>query len=271
MKLYCNQRLYDADMPLFTADNRSFRYGEGLFETIRVKDGLPFFWPLHLKRLHRGIGILGMDKQSLDDALLLNQLQHLCSINQCANAARVRISVYPERANGTAYIIEAAPLPASGYQLNTKGWLIDLFADVQISIDKLANLKKSSYLPYALAYRHAEQHNLDESLVRNALGNICEGSRTNIFVVKGGALFTPALTQGCVAGVMRHHILEYCSNNGFTCHEVAMPETFLQEADEIFLTNAIQGIRWVSGWGQKAYDNGFVQALFNGALATIRP
>ena len=138
-------------------------------------------------------------------------------------------------------------------------------------MDKLYNLKTSSYLPYELAMQHAEHVGLDECLVRNALGNICEGSRTNIFAVKGTELYTPALTEGCVAGVMRRYILDYCSTDGISCQEVPLTETFLQEADELFLTNAIQGIRWVESWGQKHYQNSFVRQLFNKALATIQP
>jgi branched-subunit amino acid aminotransferase/4-amino-4-deoxychorismate lyase len=271
MKLYHNQHLFDADAPLFKADNRSFRYGDGLFETVRVANGVPFFWPYHMARLRRGIGILGMDDRGFNDALLLEQLQHLCTINACANAARVRIAVYRQAENKAAYVIEAAPLPAPNFEWNTKGWRIAVFADVQISMDMLANLKKSSYLPYALAMQHAQQAGLDECLVRNALGNICEGSRTNIFGVKGTELYTPALTEGCVAGVMRRYILDYCSTNGINCHEVPLTETFLQETDELFLTNAIQGMRWVGSWGQKHYQNSFVQQLFHKALATIQP
>ncbi len=271
MKLYCNGRLYDADAPLFTAANRGFRYGDGLFETLRVAQGIPFFWPHHLERMRRGIGVLGMDNSGWDEALLLHQLQHLCRLNGCTGAARARIALYRTEQNSIACVTEAEPLQAPGYEWNTKGWRVGLFADVQISTDKLANLKVSSYLPYALAHRHAQQHGFDESLVCNAAGNICEGSRTNVFVVKKGAIFTPALAEGCVAGIMRRYILEYCSANGINCHEGTMPESFLTEADEIFLTNAIQGIKWVGSLGQKQYQNTLAQQLFQSALATIRP
>lgn len=269
MKLYFNGHLHDAQAPLFTAANRGFRYGDGLFETIKVLRGEALLWPLHLERLQKGIAILQLDGSDLHPDFFLQQIKTLCQHNECADAARVRLALYRDDDNKAAYVLQAEPLSADAFLFNEQGWKLNLYPDLQKSPDILANLKTANYLLYVLAGRHAEKQGCDESLVCNTLGNICDGSRTNIFLYKNEKVFTPALQQGCVAGVMRRYILEHCRQQNIPVHETALTPTDLLQADEVFLTNAIQGIRWVNRFEQKKYGNAFSKQLFNDALATI--
>lgn len=269
MMLFCNSQLFDSTAPLFTAANRGFRYGDGLFETIKVLRGKVLLWPFHLERLQKGMAVLQMNGRMLQAGRLLEQIQELCIQNNCVDAARVRLAVYRTETNEAAYVLEAEPLTPEVFLLNERGWTLTLYPGVLKAPDILANLKTANYLLYALAGRYANQLGFDESLVCNTGGNICDGSRTNIFLLKKRRLFTPALEQGCVAGVMRRFLLDHCMHNNIPCTETALSVNDLIAADEILLTNAIQGIRWVSHFGERQYGHHFTKQLFDEALAGI--
>ena len=136
------------------------------------------------------------------------------------------------------------------------------------SCDAFANLKSANYLPYVLAQLYANEKGADEALVLNSFTNIADGSKTNLFLVKGSALYTPALHQGCVSGVMRQHLINYLKSEGYELHQTEINHEDLLQADEVFCTNAIQGIRWVQSYGDKTYSSTFTQHLFQAALST---
>ncbi|MNL41253.1 Branched-chain-amino-acid aminotransferase [compost metagenome] len=95
----------------------------------------------------------------------------------------------------------------------------------------------------------------------NDEGYLVEGISSNLFLVKNGEFYTPALTEGCVAGVMRKVILEMGLHTGLKMHEVKIKPEALRNADEIFLTNATQGIRWVVGFQEKRFFNSYSKML----------
>ena len=107
----------------------------------------------------------------------------------------------------------------------------------------LSNLKTNNYLLNILAIQYAKSNGFDDALILNGRGNICEGTSSNLFMVQKGILFTPALTQGCVAGTKRRELLERLPGLGFQIEETIITKDMVYEMEEIFLTNAIQDIR----------------------------
>jgi 4-amino-4-deoxychorismate lyase len=105
-----------------------------------------------------------------------------------------------------------------------------------------AQIKSSSRLVYELAYRQALKAGFDEALLLNTLGHLCEGSRSNIFLVVGKTLFTPALSSGCVEGITRKVVLDLAHTHRIRCKEGKIPVETLLQADESFLTNSLRGI-----------------------------
>ena len=190
----------------------------------------------------------------LQDVISQNIFE-LCKQNNCIHAARVRLAVFRNGNNKAEYLIEAQLLQEDFYQLNNEGWTIDVYPFAQKSCDAFATLKNANHLPYVLAGFYAREIGVDECLVLNSNNGIADGSRTNIFLIKGNEVLTPALDQGCVNGVMRRHIINELKKLNFTVKQNRVLTEDLINADEVFLTNAIQGIKWVKNFREKFYSD----------------
>src|SRR4030095_10075619 len=103
--------------------------------------------------------------------------------------------------------------------------------------------KSANYLPYVLADLHAKETGCEESIVLNTENNLCDASKANIFLLVKDEIYTPALHQGCVNGVKRRYIIEELKKEKIIVQQKQINESLLFEADEVFLTNAINDIR----------------------------
>ena len=256
-------QLLRSGTPLLTAANRSFRYGDGLFETMMVRDGRLCLGSYHFDRLFSGMQVLQF---AISDAFgrdkLEAQILGLCKQNGDPPRSRVRMVVF--RGEGATsgrvipiiphYVIESWPIPGEP-ALNDKGLIIDVFPDGRKACDALSNLKSNNYLLYVLATLYAQKHALDDCLVLNSRNRLADSTIANLFYISEGQFFTPELTEGCVAGVMRRHLLENMPRAGFSVQEKIVTPEDLLAADEIFLTNAIRGIRWVGSFRGAKFTN----------------
>ena len=267
-KISFNGHHVDAAAPLFTVANRGYRYGDGLFETMKLHRGKVLLFPYHLQRMRNGCHALQLDCHAMEENLV-EQIEALARMNNCSDMARIRLSVFRADNNDAGYVLEANALTEAAFQWQEEGWRLSLYRQNRKSADELSNMKTANYLLYVLADIFAKAERTDEALVLNTTNNLCDGSRTNLFLVLNGVVKTPALNQGCVAGVMRRYILEQCSALNIQVQETVLTETDLLHADEVFLTNAIEGIRWVKSCAGKTYSNQFSMYLFRKALATI--
>ena len=105
------------------------------------------------------------------------------------------------------YIIETSSLPHEN-QLNENGLVVDVFPDAKKSCDLFSNLKSNNYLPYVMAGLFAKKNKLDDCIVLNSFERICDSAIANIFIIDDNNIYTPPLTEGCVAGIMRRWMLE---------------------------------------------------------------
>ncbi len=255
---------------LITPQNRSFRYGDGLFETIKVFRKRILLSEFHFDRLFTGLSLLKIEATDyLNEAGLTEQILQLCELNNCESSARVRLSVYREEKNKAGVLIEADSLDENKNSLNEDGWTIDLYPFARKSMDAFANLKSANYLPYVLADLYARENRLDESLVLNCINKIADASKANVFLVLKNQVYTPALHQGCVNGVKRRFVIERLKKENISVHQQEINEELLLDADEVFLTNAINDIRWVKSFRNKSYTNSFVREFYQKAFATI--
>ena len=258
-----NGNILSADQPLFTAANRAFRYGDAVFETIRMMHGEILFFEKHLDRLQRSMKLLRMDVNSdLDFHKLYLAIRHLDQSNRLGGNGRVRLEVfrndgglYTPQSNAVSYLIEASPLNGKEYILNETGLKIEVYTDIKKPVSRLSNLKSANALYYVMAGLHKRENGLDDCLVLNTDDNIAEAISSNIFLVKGEQLITPGLDQACVAGVMREFILQQATENNIPVVESAISIDDMLIADEVFLTDVIHGIRWVSAFRNKRYFN----------------
>jgi branched-subunit amino acid aminotransferase/4-amino-4-deoxychorismate lyase len=267
--LLFNDEYHAVDAPVLTTSNRGFKFGDGLFESMRMINQKLQFADLHADRLAAGMKALKIDGHALmDDYFLRQKTADLAKKNRWNGNVRFRLSVYRQGAgiytpeiNKSGYVLEGMPLKSIAYELNTKGLIIDVFDEMTKSIDKLSNFKTSNALLYVMAGLFKTQNRLDEAMILNQSGFLCESISSNIFVVYDKQIYTPALTEGCVGGVMRSTIMQICKMNDIPLIEAQISPEILKEAEEVFITNATQGIQWIMGYGRKRYFNEFSKYL----------
>ncbi len=264
-----NDQFYESDAPLLQAQNRGFKFGDGLFESMRMCNGKLKFPELHADRLHAGMKALKMDGYTLlDDYFLKQKATELVKKNKINGNARLRLTIYRNgeglytpQSNKVGYLLEASALPKAEYELNTKGLIIDVYDEIPKPINKLSNYKTTNALLYVMAGLYQKRYSLDEALLLNQNGFLCESTSSNVFVVYQGQIYTPALSEGCVAGVMRNVVMKLAKQHQLPLIEAQINPQILNEAEEVFVTNAVSGIRWVMGYGRKRYFNEVAKAL----------
>ncbi|MBE9584431.1 aminotransferase class IV [Mucilaginibacter sp. JRF] len=272
MPLYINfnGEIVPADTKLLTTGNRGFRYGDGLFESMRLMKGKLKFADLHADRLQRGMKALKIDGYSQTDAWFLkNKAEELATRNKVKHA-RLRLTVYRDAEglytpsqNKMGYCLELQPLDEPRYFLNEKGLIMDVYTDLPKPSNYLSNIKTCNSLIYIMAGIYKEQNRLDDVFLLNQNGYLCEASSSNIFIWYNNHLYTPALSEGCVEGVMRQVIINVAKANKIEVTEAQINPEILYEADEVFLTNATRGIQSVMGFGVKRYFNRLSKGLMD--------
>lgn len=258
-----NDEFFTANEAVLTASNRSFKFGDGLFESMRMRNGKLQFSEFHADRLQAGMKALKMEGFGLmDDYFLRQKTTELCKKNKWSGNVRFRLTIYRDgdglytpSSNNIGYLLEGLPLNHTDYQLNNKGLIIDVYDEITKPINKLSNYKTTNALLYVMAGLHKKQHRLDEVFLLNQNGFLCESMSANIFVVYNKQIYTPALTEGCVAGVMRTAVMQIAKMNDLPLIEAQINPEILNEAEEVFVTNASCGISWVMGYGRKRYFN----------------
>ncbi|HXB41064.1 MAG TPA: aminotransferase class IV [Bacteroidia bacterium] len=263
---FCNYNghLISIYEPVISFANRAFRYGDSLFETIRVIDGKVMYLHDHLRRIKIGMTVLRMNiPVDFNVENISRLISELIAKNNISNDARVRLTIfrneggfYTPYTNDISFLLEGEDLGfKGGYILNEVGYTVDVFHDIKKHKNKLSNLKTGNALIYVLAGIYKKDIKMDDCLIINEDGNVCESISSNIFIVKNGALYTPALNEGCVEGVMRRQIIEIAQSHRILCYEIPLAFNALMNCDEMFLCNTIQGVRWVEKYKTKVYQS----------------
>ena len=264
-----NGKLISADEPIVGAANRGLRYGDGLFETMKVVDSKLRLDEFHFERLFNGLALLKFILQPyFTPEYLKEQIFALLKKNKLTTA-RVRLNVF--RKNGGLYdsldnmpdfVIECGRLPENHCQINQKGLVIDVYDECLKACDRFSAIKSNNFLPYVMAALHARERKIDDCLVLNTNGRICDATIANVFWAKGEKIYTPPLTEGCISGVMRRQLLEILPHRGYLVEERMLQIADLDTADELFLTNALTGIRWVGEFRERRYQNLITQRIY---------
>ncbi len=264
-----NGKYYEEGTPIITADSRALRYGDGLFETIKFKNNEAILLDEHLKRLWLGLDLLQFEKPKLfTRQFLRDELDKLLKKNK-DTAARVRISIF--RGKGGLYdpenhqpnfIIQTMPLKSDTDSLNTNGLQVCIYRDSLKAIDSFSNIKHNNFLPYLMGAQFAKAQKCNDAIVLNHHLRICDTTIANIFMIKNGIVYTPPLTEGCVAGVMRKFLLSQLPLLATEVIEASITEEMLLGADEVFLSNSIYNLRSVAAIGAKTYSNEMTRSIY---------
>ena len=231
--------------------NRAFKYGDAFFETMLYhKRQIPLL-ELHIERAMRTLGLL---KMQLPEGFGTNDFERLLLdflLKEKHITAKVRISfwrngqgAYLPTENSTSYIVEASSITNEPFAFNKIGLVLGIYRDTYKNTDFLANLKTVGCLTYTLASLWVQEQGIDDAILLNNYGRIAECTSSNIFIIKGDEIITPPLSEGCLDGVMRRHLLNTLPQKGYTVAERPIELEELNTADEIFISNAL-GIRWV--------------------------
>jgi branched-chain amino acid aminotransferase len=257
-----NGKIIEANKPIVAAQNRGLRYGDGIFETMKLKNGKLILSDEHFARLWKGMLMLQFDMPKLLSPEKFEAEILQLALKNKLTAARIRLTIirsdggiYDAKNNTPNYIIEAIALPEDNGTLNSNGLQLCIFNDAKKSVDTFSNLKTNNYLPYFMGAMFAKNQQCNDALILNSEGNICDSTIANVFYIKDEAIYTPALTQGCVAGVMRKFLIGKIRTLGFIVHESVVKKEDILHADEVFLSNSIYNIRWVAGVENKSYTN----------------
>ncbi len=257
-----NGKVLQANENIIGPQNRGLRYGDGIFETMKLKNGKLILSDEHFARLWKGMQMLQFDiPKLLSPEKLEEEIFQLAAKNKLT-AARIRLTIirgdggiYDAKNNTPNYIIEAIQLPEDNGPLNSNGLQLCVFNDAKKSLDTFSNLKTNNYLPYFMGAMFAKKQHCNDAIILNSEGNICDSTIANIFYIKDEAIYTPTLAQGCVAGVMRKFLIDKIRALGFTVHESIVTKEAILNANEVFLSNSIYNIRWVAGLENKSYTN----------------
>jgi branched-chain amino acid aminotransferase len=257
-----NGEILPADTKLLTTANRGFKYGDGLFESMRLMKGKLKFVDLHAERLQKGMKALHLEGYSQMDAYFLKEKAEELAGRNKVKHARLRLAVYRDAEglytptqNKTGYCLELQPVDEPRYFLNTKGLIMDLYSDMPKAINILSNYKTCNAMLYVMAGIYKAQNKLDEAFILNQNGFLCETISANVFVLYQNHLYTPALSEGCIGGVMRRVVMDLAIKKNIPMTEAQLDPEILNQADEVFITNASRGIQWVMGFGKKRYFN----------------
>ena len=277
-----NGHLVSSNNSKLTTENRGYKYGDALFETLKVVNGKLFFWEDHYFRLMASMRIMRMDipMNFTMEFLEAEILKTLEANNLLQAAARVRLNIdrgeggkyLPDITSKINYNIVVEPHLNPFYAINKAAtYVIDLYKDFFVAPGLLSGLKSNNKAIQVIGSIYAKENDLDNCLVLNTNKNVIETLNGNLFLVKGDKIKTPPLEDGCLKGIMRKQILELLAKDvNLYIEETPISPFELQKADELFITNVIQGIVPITQYRKKTYTTKFAEQLVNKLNAKIR-
>ncbi len=264
--IYLNGRFVEKGEAAVSPFNRGLLYGDGLFETMRSYGGKVFALDRHLARLGASARFLRIDVP-FGAAEVEEILEELLDRNYLADGdGRIRLNLIrgrgaggllPDGESGTEVMITAEGVPGGLESIRREGIALALITALRVDAGSpLARHKTLHYLPSVLGLMEARDRGGDEGLFLNNLGNVCEGTTSNIFIVKDGLLKTPPLSAGILPGITRAVVLESAPRLGIRAVEGDVTVEELFGADEIFTTGSVKEVVPVIRVDEKRYPIG---------------
>lgn len=253
------------------AENRGFLLGDAVFETFKIVNNRILFLEDHYFRLMSSMRILRMEiPMNFTMEFLEQQILELIQINEIEDSARVRMTVfrnsggfYLPETNEISYLIQSSELKSNQYVLNNDRYEVDLFKDYYVTKQLLSSIKSTNKAVQIVGSIFAKENDLQNCLLLNDSKNVIEALNGNLFMLKDGKLTTPPISEGCLNGIMRKQILSIVKKMNVEVVEEIISPFDLQKADELFVTNVIQGIQSVTKYRKKDFTNEFATKIIN--------
>ncbi|MFD8015833.1 aminotransferase class IV [Streptomyces sp. NPDC058955] len=240
MKIWVNGGLYDEEAARVSVLDHGLTVGDGIFETVKAERGETFALTLHLERLTRSARGLGLPDPDLVE------VRRACAAVLEANPmelGRLRITytgglspLGSERGDtgpGLVVAVGETTRRADTTAVITVPW-------TRNERGALTGLKTTSYAENVVALARAKEAGATEALFGNTVGQLCEGTGSNVFVVLDGRIHTPPVSSGCLAGITRALAAEWTG-----AVETDLPLDVLETAEEVFLTSTLRDVQAV--------------------------
>lgn len=258
-----NGELLQKNTHFLNQENRALRYGDSLFESIRVVNGKIYFLESHYLRLMSSMRILRMEiPMHFTMEFLEEQIIATLKGNDLGQKpARARVTVfrnngglYAPTSNDISFIIDVKEIDNPFYGFEDQSYEVDLFKDFYVNPDMLSTLKTNNKVLNVVGSIYAEENGLNNCLLLNNQKSVVEALNGNIFLVKGNEVKTPPLSDGCLKGIVRKKIIGILGNHeDYNLVETSISPFELQKADELFITNAIVGIQPITKYRKKQF------------------
>lgn len=257
-----NGEFRDAAEPSLFPGNRAFSLGDALYENLHAYATNLQFAGYHMERLLNHMKLLAYEIPGFFTTEMLRQLAtQLLNKNRIFGGAGIRLTVFrnqgrdaPGGREGFSFLLESQRLQTDHYRLNEKGLVAGLCQGFIKHTGPLSGIRNACNLLYLLAEMEGQRRQIDCNILLNEAGRMVETTCSNIFLVSGNALFTPDIQQGCVPGIMRRVILELAAQSGYRINDqCSLTPAALDDAEEIFVTNTLEGIQWVGAYGERRY------------------
>ena len=251
----------DAGLSFF---NRGFSYGDALFETVKAVGNKLLFWEDHYFRLMASMRLLRMEiPMTFTPEYFVDQCVQLIQEQEVNSPAwRLRLTVFRDSGgrytpdhNRVAFVIGCEPLPQDRFLDEVVNYRVDLYKDHYVQAGMLPNLKTNNKILNVLGSIFAKENDLDNCILVNDNKEVVEALQSNLFLLFGQEIHTPPLTSGCLDGIIRKQIIRLSKDLNLTLKETAINPFDLQKADELWLSNSIQGIRAVTNYRRKTYQS----------------
>ncbi len=274
-----NGNILDDSTPI-SINNRGYAYGDALFETIKVSNGKVLFWEDHYFRLMASMRIMRMEiPMNFTMEFLESQIHATLNANQLQNeSARVKLLVhrnegglYLPSQNSVGYNISVKPLDNAVFEFSDTIYEVDLFKDYYVAPTLLSTLKSNNKAINVIGSIYANENELQNCLLLNTDKKVVEALNGNLFLVKDNVIKTPPLSDGCLKGIMRTQVLRIAKTlPELKIEEASISPFELQKADELFITNAIQGIQPISKYRKKVYNSELAKRLLDKLNVEVR-
>jgi branched-chain amino acid aminotransferase len=242
VRVWVNGERMDPSAPSIAALDHGVTVGDGVFETCKVVDGVPFALKRHARRLDRSMAGLGLPQA--DHGLIEDGIKSVLAGDPIAYG-RLRYTVTggagplgsDRRDSPLTYIVTAGP-----QDLNPDTGKVVVVPWTRNEHGATSGLKTTSYAENVVALAYAKDRGGVEALFANSVGNLCECTGSNVFVVVDGEILTPDLASGPLAGVTRELVIEWCGQEGLSVRAEPLPMSILERADEVFITSSTKDV-----------------------------
>ncbi|NOQ92359.1 MAG: aminotransferase class IV [Flavobacteriaceae bacterium] len=241
-----------------SSQNRAFKYGDAIFDTLKFSQDKIYFIEDHYFRLMSSMRMLRMTiPMNFTLKYYEDEILKTIENNVFNDEIRIRVSVfrkegglYKPKSLEVDFFIEINPIN----KVVSTAYEIELFKDFSIYSGLLSTIKTNNRMVNILSSIYASENNYNNCVLINERKNIVEANNANIFLIKENQIITPALTEGCINGIIRNKIIELMANNNdYKLVEASISPFELLKADEVFLTNSIFEIKSVTKYRKKTF------------------